>query len=83
MSDRASGAIPVLDASGMICPLPLIRVQEQMQKLGPCERLQVYADDPGFADDIEDWCLATGHRLCSLTEQDGGVSVVIEKKSTC
>ncbi len=78
-SDCINEKLPVLDARGMVCPLPLIRLQESVQQLKACERLIVYADDPGFSDDIEDWCLATGHRLCSLSKQDAGVSVVIEK----
>lgn len=73
--------IPGLDLRGLICPLPLIRLGEFMAALQPGERCRVLADDPGFADDLPDWCQVTGQQLLQLEPQRSGeIWAVVEKR---
>ncbi|WP_207060674.1 sulfurtransferase TusA family protein [Motiliproteus sp. SC1-56] len=58
-----------VDARGLRCPLPLIRLQERMETLASGESLRLLADDPGIEDDLPAWCEATGHRLLSLQQR--------------
>jgi TusA-related sulfurtransferase len=63
-----------IDCRGLYCPEPLIALQRAVARGAPGDRIEVRADDPGFADDVRLWTRATGHTLEAL-DQVGGVSV--------
>ena len=56
-------ATATLDASGLLCPLPVIRVQNRIKRMASGDVLQVLATDPGTRHDIPAWCRVHGHRL--------------------
>jgi tRNA 2-thiouridine synthesizing protein A len=64
-----------LDARGLLCPLPVIRVQDTVVRLSAGERLEVYCTDPGALNDIPAWCRINGHQV--LDCQDRGADIVI------
>ncbi len=74
-------AVEELDTRGLLCPLPVIRVQEAMARLAPGTRLRVIASDPGAAHDIPAWCRVHGHTVhwCESTEE--GVTLELEAGS--
>ncbi|WP_210395560.1 sulfurtransferase TusA family protein [Motiliproteus sediminis] len=68
-----------LDLRGLVCPLPLIRLTARLEELDGGCRCLVLADDPGFVDDLPDWCAATGHRLVTLDLVEGVCRAEVEK----
>lgn len=70
-----------LDTRGLLCPLPVIRVQETVARLPAGARLRVTASDPGAAHDIPAWCRVHGHTIlwCERTEE--GVEMELETGS--
>ena len=52
-----------LDARGLLCPLPVIRVQDRIKRLAAGEVLEVTATDPGTMHDIPAWCRVHGHQV--------------------
>ncbi len=52
-----------LDASGLLCPLPVIRTQDAIKGLAAGDRLLVTATDPGTMHDIPAWVRVHGHVL--------------------
>lgn len=64
----------ILDAKHLLCPLPLIRVQDRVKTMLPGEILQVSCTDPGTLHDLPTWCRLYGHRLVH-TARDGSVLV--------
>ena len=52
-----------LDARGLLCPLPVIRVQDAMRPLADGSVLEVEATDPGTLHDIPAWCRVHGHTV--------------------
>lgn len=67
-----------LDASRLLCPLPVIRVQDRVAELAPGDRLTVTATDPGALNDIPAWCRINGHRVVSARQAKGEVIIEIE-----
>jgi tRNA 2-thiouridine synthesizing protein A len=64
MSDPdQAGTVQRLDATGLLCPLPVIRTQDLIKRLPPNARVEVIADDPGVEADIPAWCRVHGHVL--------------------
>ena len=59
-----------LDARRLLCPLPVIRVQDKVATLMLGELLVVTCTDPGAVNDIPAWCRINGHQLLEF-EQTG------------
>jgi peroxiredoxin family protein/TusA-related sulfurtransferase len=68
-----------VDASGLQCPGPIVRLKQEIDKILPGERIREVATDPGFRRDADAWCSMTGHRLVSLEETGGRITAVVEK----
>lgn len=66
-----------LDAKGLACPMPIVKLTKAVKELASGDRITVLADDPGFEPDIHAWTEAQGHELTSLTEADGIFTAVI------
>ncbi|KPU27241.1 pyridine nucleotide-disulfide oxidoreductase [Caloranaerobacter sp. TR13] len=52
-----------LNACGLQCPGPVMQVYEKMKALENGDILEVTATDPGFVNDIKNWCKRTGNTL--------------------
>ena len=61
----------VLDSSGMLCPLPIVKTSLAIKEIGVGQVLQVIATDPGAPSDMEAWSRQTGHDLHESSEKDG------------
>ncbi|MEH7883433.1 CoA-disulfide reductase [Bacillus sp. JJ1609] len=70
----AGNAVPAvkttLDACGLSCPGPIMKVYKTIGDMKDGEVLEIHATDPGFAKDIKAWCDKTGNRLVSNTFED-------------
>jgi tRNA 2-thiouridine synthesizing protein A len=60
-----------LDATGLICPLPVLRARRALRDLADGAVLEMRATDPASRKDVPAFCAATGHALVSATEAEG------------
>ena len=67
-----------LDARRLLCPMPVIRVQEKVSGLSPGDVLEVWCTDPGTRNDIPAWCRINGHRILDIAESDGELTLTLE-----
>jgi tRNA 2-thiouridine synthesizing protein A len=67
-----------LDARRLLCPMPVIRVQEKVSGLSSGDVLEVWCTDPGARNDIPAWCRINGHRLLDISESDGELRLTLE-----
>ena len=68
-----------LDATGLKCPLPVLRARKAMKDIAAGGELRVIATDPGALKDFEHFCAAAGHELVDSTEADGMFTFLIRK----
>ncbi len=52
-----------LDATGLSCPLPVLKARKALQSMSPGQTLEVLATDPGAVEDFAVFCEAAGHDL--------------------
>lgn len=71
-----------LDARRLLCPMPVIRVQNRVAELQPGETLEVVCTDPGVLNDIPAWCRINGHRVLESRQQEGEITLLIEVGGT-
>jgi tRNA 2-thiouridine synthesizing protein A len=60
-----------VDARGLRCPLPVIRLAAAARGTGPGTEIVVLATDPAARHDIPAWCRMRGHVLAEVTEVAG------------
>ena len=68
-----------VDACGLQCPGPVLKLKTEIEKLKAGERLIQKASDPGFMKDVQSWCNMTGNKLISIDSKEGIITAVIEK----
>lgn len=69
-----------LDATGLICPLPVLKARRALRAVPPGGTLEVLATDPGAVKDFEHFCATTGCTLVEAGERPGGVLRFLLKK---
>ena len=68
-----------LDASGLNCPLPILRAKKTLNGMGAGQVLHIIATDPGSVKDFEAFCKQTGNELMESGEEGGKYSFLIKK----
>lgn len=71
-----------IDACGLQCPGPVMKLKQAVDGMTSGQRVEVKATDAGFPRDAEAWCRSTGNRLVSKKDEGGYHTVVIEKGET-
>ena len=67
----------VLDCHRLLCPMPVIRVQDRIAGLQPGEELEAVCTDPGAMNDIPAWCRINGHEVLETRQQGDEYIVVV------
>lgn len=60
-----------IDCRRLLCPMPVIRVQDKVQTLPPGDELEAVCTDPGVLNDIPAWCRINGHEVLESRTEDG------------
>ena len=68
-----------LDATGLLCPLPVLKVRKRLQGLSSGDELHVTADDQAAVIDIPHFCAEAGHTLVDMSDQGTAQLYVIRK----
>lgn len=68
-----------LDASGLNCPLPILRAKKALSALDSGKVLHIIATDPGSVKDFESFSKQTGNELMESREEDGKFHFLIKK----
>ncbi|MEM0322180.1 MAG: sulfurtransferase TusA family protein [Thermoprotei archaeon] len=64
-------ASKVLDARGLMCPMPVVKTGQAIKEIGLGEVLEVIATDPASKPDITAWAKMTGNEVISVEERPG------------
>ncbi|MDX2506599.1 MAG: sulfurtransferase TusA family protein [Gammaproteobacteria bacterium] len=68
-----------LDASGLNCPLPILRAKKALTDLDAGQVLHIIATDPGSVKDFEAFANQTGNELMESSENGGKFEFLIKK----
>jgi tRNA 2-thiouridine synthesizing protein A len=60
-----------VDASGLSCPLPIVKAAQAVKGVEPGQVVEVIATDPGSVKDFEAWAKATGNVLVESGAEAG------------
>lgn len=68
-----------LDATGLMCPLPLLRLKKALQSLEGGQVVRVLATDPASVLDFGVFLEQMGHEMLERTEETGVYCYLIRK----
>lgn len=69
-----------VDAVGLFCPMPVVKLRVEMDKIKLNQVVELLADDPGVLEDLPAWCKETGNKLLSIKKNTEGVFVAYVQK---
>ncbi|GKT11918.1 MAG: tRNA 2-thiouridine synthesizing protein A [Thiomicrorhabdus sp.] len=69
-----------VDAKGLKCPMPVIKLQQQVRKSQGGELIAIECTDPGAEKDIASWAKVNKHQIEKVTQTDFGCSILLKTK---
>ncbi|UTR17049.1 sulfurtransferase TusA family protein [Salipaludibacillus sp. LMS25] len=62
----------LLDASGLACPMPIVKTKKEIENMTSGQIIEIHATDKGVKNDFAAWVKASGHKILA-DEDDNGV----------
>ena len=69
-----------VDATGLSCPMPIVRTAQAFKPLPSGALIEVLATDPGSVKDVAAWCRSTGNQLVEQSTEGAVFRFVIRRK---
>ena len=69
-----------LDATGLLCPLPVLKAAKRLRAMSSGDLLRMRADDPAAVIDVPHFCSEQGHELVS-SEEIGGIQIYVIRRA--
>lgn len=67
-----------IDAIGLLCPLPVLKLQKALRALKPGQQVTLLATDPASRIDVPHFCAQSGHRVIETNEENGTLIYLVE-----
>ncbi len=68
-----------LDLKGLLCPLPMVRVSQNISKVPVGGILKATATDPGSLADIPSWARSTGNEILKTNREGADIIFYIKR----
>jgi TusA-related sulfurtransferase len=70
-----------LDLQGLMCPMPLLKAKQALNRMDPAQTLGVLATDPGSERDFQVFAQQSGHELLGCSVHGDVYAYTIRKKT--
>lgn len=67
-----------LDARNLLCPMPVIRLQQAMENYAVGDVVEVLCTDPGTQYDIPSWCKVHGHQVSEINTEERIIKITVQ-----
>lgn len=68
-----------VDATGLSCPMPIVRTAQHIKTVPPGALVEVLATDPGSVKDFGAWTRSTGNAIVEQSEAAGVYRFVLRR----
>lgn len=68
-----------IDARGLLCPLPVLKLRKRMAPLAPGACIKLIADDPAAIVDVPHFCHEAGHWLVDSADDGTAQHYTVRK----
>ena len=80
--DQPTTGLPlVIDARGLNCPLPVLRLRKRLKPVAAGTAIELLATDRAALRDVPAFCTAQGHVLVKVADENGTLRFQVFKAS--
>lgn len=70
----------VLDLKGLPCPMPVVKMSQEITSVGVGEVIEVHTTDPGSLSDFPAWAKTTGHQVLETDQTDNFIKIFVKRQ---
>ena len=68
-----------LDLSGLLCPIPVVKVSKAIKDIPIGDAIEATATDPGVLMDIPAWCKGSGNEMLKMDKEGSAFRFVVRR----
>ncbi|TAL30133.1 MAG: sulfurtransferase TusA family protein [Spirochaetes bacterium] len=68
-----------MDLKGLACPMPVVKVSQQIKKMKVGEVIEAETTDPGAHADFPAWAKSSGNELVKIVKEEKSAKFIIKK----
>lgn len=72
--------VKVLDFKGLPCPMPIVKISQEIPKVAVGDVLEVLTTDPGSIADFPAWAKTTGHAVLEIKQEPGLIHIFVKRQ---
>jgi len=69
----------VLDLKGLPCPMPVVKMSQEINSVQVGEIIEVHTTDPGSLSDFPAWADTTGNEDLETEQQPGDIKIFVKR----
>ncbi len=69
-----------LDCKGLACPMPIVKISQQIGAVAVGEVIEVYTTDPGSLADFPAWAKTMGHAILEVKQEPGLIKIFVKRQ---
>jgi tRNA 2-thiouridine synthesizing protein A len=73
-------AVKTLDYKGLACPMPVVRISQEIGKVAVGQVVEVHTTDPGSLSDFPAWAKSTGQEIVESKQEPGLIKIFVRRK---
>lgn len=69
-----------LDCKGLACPMPIVRLSQEISKVKVGEVIEMLTTDPGSLADVPSWAKSTGNAVLENKQESGVIHFFVKRQ---
>jgi tRNA 2-thiouridine synthesizing protein A len=70
----------VLDCKGLACPMPIVKISQEIAKVAVGHVIEVHTTDPGSIADFPAWAKTMGHAVLDIKQEPGLIKILVKRQ---
>jgi tRNA 2-thiouridine synthesizing protein A len=75
----AHAVAKVLDLKGLPCPMPVVKMSQEINSVKVGEIIEVHTTDPGSLADFPAWADTTGNEVLETKQGEGSIQIFVKR----
>jgi len=72
-------AVKILDLKGLPCPMPVVKISQQIGTVAVGQVIEVHTTDPGSLADFPAWAKSSGHQIVESRQEPGLIRIFVKR----
>jgi tRNA 2-thiouridine synthesizing protein A len=69
-----------LDYKGLKCPMPIVKISQELPKIAVGDVVEVLTTDPGSLSDFPAWAKTTGQAILETKQEPGLIKIYVKRQ---